>query len=132
MKRALWGATSLALLSVAQIALSERKVQKANPSASFVEVPVVAKSWQNPYAGQVAATMAGKKLYQRHCAACHSQEGRRGDKAPGLRSPVVQEAAPGTLFWYLKNGNLRAGMPSWSRLPDQQLWQIVTYLQTLR
>jgi len=26
---------------------------------------------------------------------------------------------------------LKQGMPSWSRLPDQRLWQIVTYLKTL-
>jgi len=30
-----------------------------------------------------------------------------------------------------KNGKLRSGMPSWSRLPDQQLSQIVAYLQVL-
>ncbi len=40
-------------------------------------------------------------------------------------------APPGVLFWFLKNGNLKEGMPSWSRLPDQRRWQLVTYLQTL-
>jgi hypothetical protein len=55
----------------------------------------------------------------------------RRERAPDLHSPVVREAAPGTLFWFLKNGNLKEGMPSWSRLPDQQIWQLVSYLRTL-
>jgi len=35
------------------------------------------------------------------------------------------------LFWFLRNGNLRQGMPSWSGLPDQQRWQIVSFLKTV-
>ena len=132
MRRSVFGTTVLAILLLTQMAASGKKPQKADPSSTLARAPGVVKSRQNPYAGQVGPTMAGKKLYQRHCAACHGQEGRGGDQAPGLRSPVVQEAAPGILFWYLRNGNLRAGMPSWSHLPDQQLWQLVTYLQTRR
>jgi hypothetical protein len=45
---------------------------------------------------------------------------------------MVQQAAPGALFGFLKNGSLKGGMPSWSRLPGQQLWQLTTYLRTLR
>jgi hypothetical protein len=43
----------------------------------------------------------------------------------------VERASPGTLFWLLRNGKLDRGMPSWSKLPDQQRWQIVTYLKIL-
>lgn len=43
----------------------------------------------------------------------------------------MHNAPPGVLFWFVKNGALKEGMPAWSRLPDQRLWQIVTYLQTM-
>ena len=42
---------------------------------------------------------------------------------------MVQNAPAGVLFWYLTNGDLRAGMPSWSRLPEAQRWQIATFLK---
>ncbi len=76
--------------------------------------------------------LAGEKLYKRHCAECHGEDGGGRDKAPDLHSPVIQIASPGRLFWFLKNGNLKEGMPSWSNLPDQQRWQLVTYLQRLQ
>lgn len=106
-----------------------RKVQQAR--SELAQAPPGAQSWRNPYAGQANALMAGKKLYARHCAQCHGLEGLGKEKAPNLRSATVQNASPGQMFWFLKNGNLKEGMPSWSRLPDQQLWQLVTYLQTL-
>jgi len=32
----------------------------------------------------------------------------------------------------LRNGSLRHGMPSFAHLPEQQRWQIVTYLKSLQ
>ncbi len=46
--------------------------------------------------------------------------------------PFVQNATPGEMVWFLRNGNLAAGMPSWSGLPLERRWQIVAYLKTLR
>jgi hypothetical protein len=42
------------------------------------------------------------------------------------------DATPGELVWFLRNGNLRGGMPSWSGLPIERRWQLVTYLKSLR
>ncbi len=86
---------------------------------------------QNPYEGQPRAVAAGQKLFRRYCAQCHGDEGYGTVRAPNLRSPSVKSAKPGELAWFLKNGNLRAGMPSWSRLPDQRRWQLVAYLKSL-
>jgi hypothetical protein len=49
-----------------------------------------------------------------------------------LQLPVVQDQSDGTLFWKITNGNLNRGMPSFSRLPELQRWQIVLYIRTLR
>src|SRR5262249_42084450 len=61
-------------------------------------------------------------------AECHGPEGRGSDRAPSLQTALVRDAPPGTLFWFLTNGNLRHGMPSWSRLPSERRWQLVRYL----
>jgi mono/diheme cytochrome c family protein len=44
----------------------------------------------------------------------------------------VQQATPGTIFWVLTNGVVRHGMPVWSKLPEPQRWQLVTYLRSLK
>jgi len=46
-----------------------------------------------------------------------------------VMAPLAYPA--GALFWFL-NGNLKHGMPpSWSRLPDERRWQLVSYLKSL-
>jgi len=45
-------------------------------------------------------------------------------------SANVKNAAPGELFWFITSGDLNKGMPSWSQLPKQQRWQIVTFLES--
>jgi mono/diheme cytochrome c family protein len=73
---------------------------------------------------------AGQKLFARYCAECHGAMGQGTDRAPALQ-PYVKNSQPAMLVSFIKNGKLRAGMPSWSRLPDQRLSQIVSYLQVL-
>ena len=86
----------------------------------------------NPMANDPEAPLAGAKLFQQHCASCHGHDAEGKSKHPGLHSDLVREAQPGELQWLLTNGSLRRGMPSWSRLPEEQRWQIVTYLKTLK
>ena len=74
---------------------------------------------RNPYAGQPNAIRAGEKLYQRHCSSCHG---------PAMKS----NATEAELFELLRHGRLRKGMPSWSSLPPERRWQIITYLQSRR
>jgi mono/diheme cytochrome c family protein len=95
------------------------------------KAPVRTASLQNPYDSQDTAIRAGAKLFQRHCASCHGQDAAGRNQAPALASTEVRNAPPGALFWVLRNGSLRHGMPSFSHLPEQQRWQIVTYLKTL-
>lgn len=86
----------------------------------------------NPYANDVSARAAGAKLYAQHCAECHGKEAEGGHGRPALVSGRVRHASDGELQWLLRNGSLRNGMPSWSSLPEQQRWQIVSYLRGLQ
>lgn len=102
------------------------------PAAQLSKAPPSAKSLRNPFSGEAGATAAGHKLFEQHCAECHGSDARGLDRAADLHSATIQDAPPGVLFWALRNGRIRKGMPSWAHLPDQQLWQIVTYLKTLQ
>ena len=105
-------------------------VQAADRGTALERVPAAARALANPYHGSGDARAAGRKLYERHCAQCH--EGDQRGKAPRLTRGRLGGTTAGELFWFLKNGNLKEGMPAWSRLPEQRLWQIVTYLQSDR
>ncbi len=102
----------------------------ATPGDLLQRVPsVAAKSW-NPFVGSEPDGRAGAKLFQQECAACHGREANGIGKAPPLASPRVRQAEPGKLFWILRNGSLRRGMPSFAHLPEEERWQIVTYLKS--
>jgi len=99
----------------------------------LTQVPAHERQKSNPLGRQTDAIQAGRLLYAEHCSKCHGENAEGGKKRPSLRSPRVQsEATEGDVHWLLVNGNLRAGMPSWSKLPDQQLWQLVSYLRSLK
>jgi mono/diheme cytochrome c family protein len=101
-------------------------------ASKLLGAPASAGARANPYAGKPEAVRAGRKLFERYCAECHGADLTGRGKAPALDSGLVEQTPPGDLYWFLTNGNLRAGMPSWSRLPDAQRWQIVTYLKSVR
>jgi mono/diheme cytochrome c family protein len=97
-------------------------------------VPTDAVGKPNPLAQRPEATAGGKKLFQRNCVECHGATGTGVEKkhAADLQLPIVQEQSDGALFWKITNGNTDRGMPSFSRLPELQRWQLVLYLRTLR
>jgi mono/diheme cytochrome c family protein len=114
--------------------------KKENPSlskkcnsvyAELAKVPRKAMARRNPLEADPDAVAAGAKLFGLHCAECHGEMGEGGRKAPSLLADPVQQATAGTLFWILTNGVVRRGMPVWSKLPEPQRWQIVTYLKSL-
>jgi cytochrome c oxidase cbb3-type subunit 2 len=95
-------------------------------------VPEKERTKRNPFENDVVAIAAGGKLFVQHCAECHGNMAEGGKKAPPLRDKKVQDAPPGALFWILTNGVVRRGMPVWSKLPEAQRWQIVSFLKSLR
>jgi mono/diheme cytochrome c family protein len=95
------------------------------------EVPANVALKRNPLEGNEHARQAGIKLFARECSACHGKNAEGSGKAPALRNANVFDAPAGALFWILKNGSLRHGMPSFAHLPEPERWQIITYLRSL-
>ena len=106
--------------------------KKKSTYAALAEAPEKARQRKNPFEGDPQAVAAGGKLFQQHCVECHGEKAGGTSKAPSLLREEVQASTPGALFWILTNGVVRRGMPVWSKLPEQQRWQIVTFLQSLK
>lgn len=99
-------------------------------TARFHDAPASASNMKNPYAGKKDAAEAGAQLYAANCAACHGLNGRGTGNLPAVASGATQSAKDGEIFWFITNGDVNSGMPAWGQLPEQQRWQIVTFLKS--
>jgi mono/diheme cytochrome c family protein len=100
--------------------------------AWLAKVPASDHQKTNPYQGQPDAIAAGRNIFAEHCAKCHGQDAEGVKKRPSLRTArIQQQATEGDLHWLLVNGSMKKGMPPWAKLPDPQLWQLITYLKSL-
>jgi mono/diheme cytochrome c family protein len=111
----------------------DKSVKSASPSdyREIAKAPEKARGKRNPFEHNADAVAAGKNLFEQHCAECHGASALGGKKAPSLRAAEIQNASPGAVFWILTNGVVRKGMPVWSKLPEPQRWQLVSYVQSL-
>ncbi len=99
--------------------------------SELAKAPEKARAKRNPMEKGPDAVAAGRNLFEQHCAECHGNAAQGGKKGPSLRATEVQNAEPGALFWVLTNGVVRRGMPVWSKLPEPQRWQLVSYIKSL-
>jgi mono/diheme cytochrome c family protein len=111
-----------------------RSVPAKNDNSVYAELakaPPKAAARRNPLEHDPEAVAAGGKLFAQHCAECHGDTAAGSKKAPSLHANEVQQATPGALFWLLTNGVVRRGMPVWSKLPEPQRWQLVSFIKSL-
>jgi mono/diheme cytochrome c family protein len=97
--------------------------------------PADAKAMKNPVKGIGNA----KKTIETNCVSCHGASGKGdGPAAAALPPPkpanwtsdVVQKQTDGEIFWKISNG--RGAMPPWKHLPENERWEIVNYIRTLK
>jgi mono/diheme cytochrome c family protein len=124
------------LLSAAEAQKSSPSVSKKNASGESVyteisKAPENARARRNPLEKDPEAVAAGRILFSQRCAECHGGTAEGGKKGPSLRAAEIQNAEPGAIFWILTNGVVRKGMPVWSKLPEPQRWQLVSYIKSL-
>lgn len=94
---------------------------------------------KNPVAKAPAAVAAGKKLAtEKACTACHGETGV-GDgpgaaalnpKPANWTSKAVQDESDGCIFWKITTG--RGAMPPWAALAENERWQLVHYIKSLK
>jgi glucose/arabinose dehydrogenase len=98
---------------------------------NFHDAPDSTKQQKNPFTGQQAAIDAGKGAYARNCLSCHGKAGQGTGNVPSLVDGKLKGVADGEIFWFVTKGSTANGMPSWAFLPEQQRWQIVSYVTAL-
>jgi mono/diheme cytochrome c family protein len=99
--------------------------------AELAKAPAKERAKNNPLEKDPDAVAAGGKLFEQHCASCHGDTAQGSRRGPSLLESPVQTAPQGALFWVLTNGVVWHGMPVWSKLPEPQRWQIVSYIKSL-
>jgi mono/diheme cytochrome c family protein len=105
-------------------------------------LPPTADEEKNPVAGDAKAVEAGKVLFEKRCQRCHGPGGK-GD-GPDADPDAMQDMdltnprraarnSDGVVFYKAWNGRAKPKMPAVKEeLSRDQLWQIVSYVQTLR
>ena len=105
----------------------------AAATSRWDRVPARDHSRTNPLATHPESVSAGSLIYKEHCAQCHRNDAMGdGRKKPPLRSDRIKSATDGDLEWFLRQGDLGHGMPSWSSLPEAQRWQLIAYLRSIQ
>jgi len=132
--RTLVGISAVLCAGLAAVGAAPGKTETTEQESVYAELtkaPEKYRSRANPLANDPDAAAAGRVLFEEHCEDCHGQQAAGGRKAPSLRAREVQEAMPGAIFWILTNGVVRKKMPVWSKLPEPQRWQLVSYIKSL-
>jgi mono/diheme cytochrome c family protein len=129
---------AVAALLIASLAVARQEKSSSNKYlgdarvyAELARAPEKARVKPNPFEKDPDAVAAGQNLFEQHCSECHGSAGDGSKKAPSLRAEEVQNALPGAIFWILTNGVVRRGMPVWSKLPEPQRWQLVSFVKSL-
>jgi cytochrome c oxidase cbb3-type subunit III len=85
----------------------------------------------NPYEGNAYAVSQGQQLFEQYnCSGCHFHGG--GGIGPALMDDEwIYGSSPANIYSSIAEGRPN-GMPSWGgRIPDFQIWQLVTYVRAV-
>lgn len=101
-------------------------------------VPAEYAGATNPL-GPDAAT-AGAEVFSNNCAACHGEKGYGDGPAGAALNPapknlvdVASQVGDDYLYWRINAGKEGTAMVAWKGvLTDEQIWQAVAFIRTLK
>jgi len=87
----------------------------------------------NPIARSAKSVLQGKKLYEKHCRACHGEAGK-GGIGPDLTDNVWKHGnADGEVFLIITDGVRGTAMKGFkNELSDEMRWHLVNFIAGLR
>ena len=110
------------------------------PSSTTVQsdtIPAEYAGLSNPLGSEAA--VAGKEVFQSHCALCHGKAGK-GDGVAGQSlepkpknlADLQGNVADDYLFWRIQTGKPGTAMVAWKGiLSAEETWQLVSFIRTL-
>jgi len=101
-------------------------------------VPAEFAGRANPYGP--ASAQQGAEIYKTYCESCHGESGRGDGVAGGSLVPppknlveLQSTVQDDYLFWRIHNGKSGTAMVAWKGiLTDEQIWQVVSFIRTLK
>jgi len=136
-------AIAIVLFAAGFVASAQQAAEPPRPSnPNGWILPPEAAQEKNPFAGDAKAVASGKELFKKSCERCHGPGGKGDgkdadpDHMQDMDLTTARRAArnpDGVVFYKAWNGRKSPKMPAVKdELTKEQLWQIVTYVQTLR
>ena len=104
-------------------------------------IPARYQGLKSPVGEGNEVIVAGQKVYTKHCARCHGDEGLGSGEAgfdlhpsPALLAFMVHTpiAADSYLMWTIADGgkDLNSDMPAFKNtLTDKEIWQVIAYIR---
>ena len=110
----------------------------SNTPAALDAVPAEYAGATSPL-GADAAT-AGAEVFKTNCESCHGPQGHGDgpagaalDPAPKNLPEVAAQAGDDYLYWRINTGKEGTAMVAWKGiLTDEQIWQAVAFIRTLK
>ncbi len=110
----------------------------ADTVATLAPVPADYAGKTNPL-GADAAT-AGAEVFKTNCESCHGPLGKGDGPAGAALDPTPKDlsvlqvsAGDDFLYWRINTGKEGTGMVAWKgTLTDEQIWQVVSFIRTLK
>ena len=109
------------------------------------EEPAVLESVPAEFAGKTNplgadAATDGAKVYQVNCESCHGTQGHGDGPAGVVLDPqpknlpeLAAQVGDDYLFWRVSTGKPGTSMAPWAGiLTDEQIWQAIAYVRTLK
>lgn len=137
MRRYLLVATILFVLTLA--ACSGKSSNKVNNmSTTLITVPAEYAGMKNPLSAESSAQGAG--VFKNNCVSCHGEDGygdgiasQALDPKPANLAELQTRAGDDYLFWRISMGKDGTAMVAWKGvLTDEQIWQVVAFIRTLK
>jgi mono/diheme cytochrome c family protein len=125
------------LIFIALVMTACGNVETATPE-TLETVPTEFAGQTNPYG--VEAASQGAEVYKVYCASCHGETGL-GDgvasmslvPAPKNLVELQSMVEDDYLFWRISTGKNGTAMVAWRGiLTDEQIWQVVSFIRTLK
>jgi mono/diheme cytochrome c family protein len=110
----------------------------SDTSTTLASVPVEFAGQTNPF-GAGAATV-GAEVFKNNCEACHGSQGHGDGPAGAALNPkpknlpvLASTAGDDYLYWRINTGKDGTSMIAWKGvLTEQQIWQVVSFIRTLK
>lgn len=108
--------------------------------AESTPIPPVPADWAGKTMPAGTDAAAGKDVYTVNCESCHGVAGHGDGPAGSALDPKPQDlptfipqVGDDFLFWRVNTGKEGTSMVAWAGvLTEEQIWQVIAYIKTLK